>query len=199
MLITLKSSSMLMKSLVKIFLSFFLSLVKSKHRSHHTRSYTSPSFPLFSVEEKKNFFRERKSFVSLVTPSSRKRTIRFPPRSKREGKTRQQFSTSLQLLRSYRALRPATDKSACPGTIVQDIILRNDSRTAGPCAVATVPSPGRCPGQWHRRRGANAITRWYADKSSWPNRSTRSNRVTPLVPRAPLPSTSRSRVTIIFL
>lgn len=177
-------------------LSSFLSLVKSKHRSHHTRSsYTSP----FLCRGEKNFFRERKSFVSLVTPSSRKRTIRFPPRSKREGKTCQQFSISLQLLRSYRALRPATDKSACPGTIVQDIILRDDSRTAGPCAVATVPSPGRCPGQWHRRRGANAITRWYTDKSSWPNRSTRSNRVTPLVPRAPLPSTSRSRVTIIFL
>lgn len=172
-----------------------LSLVKSKHRSHHTRSSYFSILSPFLCRGEKNFFRERKSFVSLVTPSSRKRTIRFPPRSKREGKTRQQFSISLQLLRSYRA----TDKSACPGTIVQDIILRDDSRTAGPCAVATVPSPGRCPGQWHRRRGANAITRWYADKSSWPNRSTRSNRVTPLVPRAPLPSTSRSRVTIIFL
>lgn len=190
MLITLKSSSMLTKSLVKIFLWLNPNTVLIT-LAHHTLLH---SFP-FSLSRRKNFFCERKSFVSLVTPSSRKRTIRFPPRSKREGKTRQQFSISLQLLRSYRA----TDKSACPGTIVQDIILRDDSRTAGPCAVATVPSPGRCPGQWHRRRGANAITRWYADKSSWPNRSTRSNRVTPLVPRAPLPSTSRSRVTIIFL
>lgn len=85
-----------------------------------------------------------------------------------------QWNTRKTPRRARIADQPRNYRSPRPGNGVQDITLGDDSRVGGwtPDRLLARSSPASELGDGgHRCRGANAITRGYADKSSRANRS----------------------------